>query len=81
MICLACKMDNKEGSGQCRKCGATLQMEPLWAPSWAWHFKVLGGIYIALIVVYFALSAFLKKIPEPYRMRQVPSDVTPWLKK
>ena len=82
MKCIACQTENKEGVNSCKKCGANLQAEPLWKPTWQWHLKVLGIIYVVLIVAYFSISHFLGKVvSEPYRMRHVPIEVTPWLKK
>jgi hypothetical protein len=81
MKCIVCQTENKEGVKACRKCGVDMQLAPLWTPTWRWHAKVLGAIYVSLIVAYFAISQFLSRIPEPYKMRDVPQDVTPWLKK
>ena len=81
MNCLACQAENKEGAKVCKKCGVDMAIEPLWQPTWKWHLKVLGCIYLLLIVTYFAISEFLSRIPEPYRMRDVPKEVTPWLNK
>jgi len=81
MKCIVCQTENKDTAKNCRKCGVNLQMEPLWRPTWRWHLKVLGIIYAVLIVAYFAISQFLSRIPPPYRMREIPKDVTPWLKK
>ncbi len=80
MKCVVCQTDNKEGARVCRKCGVDLQMAPLWAPTWKWHLRVLAVIYVTLIVAYFGISEFLMRIPEPYRLRVVSKDVTPWLK-
>jgi hypothetical protein len=55
--------------------------EPFWKPDWKWHAKALGIIFVFLCIVFVALNAFLSRVPEPYRMRDVPQDVTPWLKK
>jgi hypothetical protein len=52
-----------------------------WRPSWMWHVKVLAGIYIFLTVFYFAVDHWLSRLPEPYRLRDVPMEMTPWLKK
>ena len=52
-----------------------------WRPDWKWHAKVLGGIYMFLIVAYFALNALLSRLPPPYGLRHIPQDLTPWLKK
>jgi hypothetical protein len=81
MKCSFCQTENKDGTKYCRKCGVDLVTDPLWKPTWIWHVKVLGVIYVVLIVAYFAISQFLKRVPEPYRMRDVPKDITPWLKK
>lgn len=54
--------------------------EPLWRPSWAWHLKVLAVIYLVLVAVFFAVDRFLSRLPEPYRLRDVPPEMTPWLK-
>jgi len=80
MICIVCQTDNKDTAKACRKCGIDMATPALWTPSWAWHGKVLAAIYLGLTVAYFAISTFLSKIPEPYRMRQVPKEVTPWIK-
>ena len=80
MICVVCQTDNKDTSKTCRKCGSDLQIAPLWKPTWQWHGRVLATIYVILAVAYFAISAFLSKIPEPYRMRKIPKEVTPWIK-
>jgi hypothetical protein len=60
---------------------AASETPPLWRPDWRWHLRTLGVIYAALVAVYFALSLFLSRVPEPYRMRDVPPEMTPWLKK
>lgn len=80
MKCLVCQTDNKDNAKNCRKCGTDLTIEALWQPTWKWHAKVLGAIYVALIVAYFAISEFLNRIPPPYRVREVPKEITPWLK-
>ena len=81
MKCLVCQTDNKDNIKNCRKCGADLAIEPLWRPTWSWHLRVLGVIYVCLIGVYFAISAFLSRIPAPYRLREIPKEITPWLNK
>lgn len=76
MKCPKCHSENKEGSISCKKCGHDFSKSPnLWKPSWKWYIKTLGIIYAILIVVFFALNIILK----PY-MRQIPKDLTPWLK-
>jgi len=52
-----------------------------WRPDWRWHLRALLFIYIFLVVVYFALSLFLSKVPEPFKMRDIPKEMTPWLKR
>lgn len=80
MKCLVCQTENKDNAKTCRKCATDLSIAPLWQPTWKWHAKVLGAVYVTLIVAYFAISQFLSRIPEPYRVREVPKEVTPWLK-
>lgn len=80
MNCVSCGFDNKQEAKACKKCGVDLNIEPLWRPSWKWHAKTLGIIYVVLIIAYFAITSFLSNIPEPYRMREIPKEVTPWLK-
>jgi len=58
----------------CRKCGKSLQLEPLWQPTWNWHMKTLGIIYAIVLVLFFVLKGLLK----PY-VRHLPPEVTPWL--
>lgn len=53
----------------------------LWRPTWKWHLTVLGGIYLLLGIAFFAVDHFLSRLPEPYRLRAVPAEMTPWLKK
>jgi hypothetical protein len=81
MKCLLCQTDNKENTKTCRKCGTDLSVEPMWQPTWKWHFKTLSIIYVVLVILYFGISNFLSRVPEPYRMRDIPQEVTPWLKK
>jgi hypothetical protein len=81
MICLVCQTENKENAKNCRKCGTDLSLEPLWRPTLKWHAKTLGIIYVVLIIAYIAISQFLSRIPPPYRMRDVPQEITPWLNK
>jgi hypothetical protein len=80
MKCSSCQTDNKDDVKSCRKCGAAFQIDPVWKPTWQWHLKVLGTIYAILIVAYFGISAFLKKLPPPYGMRDIPKEITPWMK-
>jgi hypothetical protein len=52
-----------------------------WTPSWRWHLKTLVGISIFLCVLYFSLDKFLSHLPEPYGLRDIPKEITPWLSK
>jgi hypothetical protein len=72
--CPQCQVDNKDQAKSCRKCGANLQLPPLWQPTWRWHAKTLGIIYAVLIVLFFVMKSVLK----PY-IRHLPPEVTPWL--
>lgn len=74
MKCPSCNSDNKENARNCRKCGTSLVIQPIWAPTWQWHAKTLGIIYVCLIILFFVLNHALK----PY-MRNIPPEVTPWL--
>jgi hypothetical protein len=75
MKCYRCGIENKPDAKICRKCAAELVVKPVWMPTWKWHLKVLGIIYILLIVTFFLLNWLLK----PY-MRKLPHNITPWLK-
>ena len=54
---------------------------PLWRPTWRWHLVVLGSIYLFLTLAFFSIDHVLSRLPEPYRLRQIPPEMTPWLKK
>ena len=58
----------------------SLPQEPLWQPTWAWHLKTLTGVYVVLIIAYFAISSFLGRVPAPYKLREIPKEITPWMK-
>lgn len=75
MKCPKCQIENKENAKTCRKCGTDLVQVPLWRPSWKWHARTLAIIYGLLIVMFFLLNHVL----QPY-LRQIPKDITPWLK-
>jgi hypothetical protein len=75
MKCPKCQTENKDGAKHCRKCSTAFTPVALWRPSWKWHATVLTVIYATLIVLFFVLNIVLK----PY-MRQIPKDITPWLK-
>ena len=55
--------------------------QPLWKPDWRWHLKTLAAIYIFLAIFYLVVDRFLSKVPEPFRMRDIPKEMTPWLKR
>jgi len=75
MKCPKCQTENREGSRSCKKCGHDFSTQQLWKPTWKWQLKTLAIIYSVLIVLFFVLNIVLK----PY-MRQIPKDITPWLK-
>ncbi len=79
MKCPDCGYDNKEGARACKRCSRDLTLSPPWFPDFKWHLKTLGVIYAATIVFYFAVSAFLKTLPKPYDIRNIPLEMTPWL--
>ena len=74
MKCPHCQADNKDQAKSCRKCGMSLQLEPLWQPTWRWHLRTLGIIYAVVIVLFFVTKSILK----PF-VRHLPPEVTPWL--
>lgn len=53
----------------------------LWRPTAQWHLRVLAGVFVAVAVLYFVMDRFLSRLPEPYRLRDIPAEMTPWLKK
>jgi hypothetical protein len=55
--------------------------EPVWAPTWKWHLTTLAIIYVCLTGAYFSVSYFLSHVPPPYKLREIPKELTPWLKK
>jgi len=73
--CPKCNVENKEEAKVCKKCGTSLVLKTVWRPTWQWHGKVLGIIFLVLITFFFTLNALFK----PY-MRKLPQDITPWLK-
>ena len=74
MKCPQCQVENKDQAKSCRKCGMELQLPTLWQPTWEWHGKTLGIIYVVLIVLYLVMKSLLK----PY-IRHLSPEVTPWL--
>lgn len=81
MKCTNCGQENKDASKECRKCGRDLAVSPAWFPDARWHLRTLGIIYGVLIAFYFSVSALLAKLPRPYHLREIPIEMTPWLKK
>lgn len=79
MKCLNCNQENKDSAKSCKKCGRDLTIPPAWFPDWKWHARALGVIYGAVIVFYLVVSLVLKRLPEPYNIRQIPPEMTPWL--
>ena len=76
MKCPKCQNENKDTAKACRKCGNNFIVEPpLWRPSWKWHARTLLVIYVLLLIMFFLVNHIMK----PY-MRQIPKDITPWLK-
>jgi len=51
----------------------------LWRPSGVWHLKTLAVVYLVVIVGYVLVDRWLSRLPEPYRLRNVPAEMTPWL--
>lgn len=78
--CLNCGQENKETAKLCRKCGKDLTVPPAWFPDAAWHAKTLVVIYGALGVFYLGVTFALKQLPKPYNLRQIPIEMTPWLR-
>lgn len=81
MKCTSCGQENKDSAKMCRKCGRDLTIPPAWFPDARWHLKTLGAIYLALTVLYFGVTYFLKSLPKPYHVRALPIEMTPWLRK
>ncbi|MBL8023759.1 MAG: hypothetical protein JNK54_05690 [Elusimicrobia bacterium] len=52
-----------------------------WRPTWRWHLKALVGIYVFCAIFYLAVDRWLSSLPEPYALRDIPVELTPWLKK
>ncbi len=81
MKCPNCSFDNKETAKACKKCAHDLSAPPAWFPDWRWHGKTLGIIYACLAIFYFSMSFALRKLPKPYHIREIPPEMTPWLKR
>jgi len=80
MKCPTCGQVNKETVKNCKKCGRSLSLPPPWTPDWRWHLKTLGTIYAALIVFFFIAKYLLRQLPPPYNIREIPPEMTPWLR-
>ena len=65
MKCPKCNQENRESAKFCSKCGTSLTILPFWMPTWKWHLRVLGVIYIALIILFFLLQVLLKSYVRP----------------
>jgi hypothetical protein len=79
-FCPLCKAPLKPAATACGKCAAPVT-EGFWRPDRWWHLKALTGIFIFLGVVYTGLNWFLSRVSPPYRLREIPPELTPWLKK
>ena len=77
------KPQNKEKSAKIVKAITpdVTTMEPAWMPTMKWHLTALGIIYVCLTIAYFSISYLLSRVPPPYKLREVPKELTPWLKK
>ncbi|MFH1379006.1 MAG: zinc-ribbon domain-containing protein [bacterium] len=80
MICWQCAKENKDTAKICKKCGIDLRLPVIWKPSWKWHAKTLLIIYITLILTYIVGIGLIKKLKPPYNQREIPQEMTPWLK-
>ena len=54
---------------------------PAWFPDWRWHARTLAIIYTCVTALYLVTTFVLRQLPEPYNIRKVPPEVTPWLKR
>lgn len=81
MKCPNCAQENKDSAKACKKCGHDLAMPPAWFPDWRWHMRTLSVIYAIVIVMYLVTSVLLRQLPEPYHLRKIPPELTPWLKR
>ena len=80
MKCMNCGQENKETAKACKKCGRDLTIPPAWFPDAKWHLRTLGIIYACLVVFYFGVTFLLRKLPKPYNIRNIPIEMTPWLR-
>lgn len=81
IACPNCGQENKASAKTCRKCSRDMSMPPAWFPDWKWHARTLGIIYVCVVVLYLIVNFSLKQLPKPYDIREIPSELTPWLKK
>ncbi len=81
MKCPNCSQENKDKAKACRKCGREMSLPPAWFPDMRWHLKILGTIYVCVIIFYYGVSFLLRKLPKPYNIRKIPIEITPWLRK
>ena len=81
MICPNCSLENKDAAQACKKCARDLTLPPAWFPDWKWHMRTLGTIYAVVTAGYFAVTFALRQLPEPYHLRRIPPELTPWLGK
>lgn len=81
MKCLNCGQENKDAARACKKCGRDLAVPPAWFPDWKWHARTLGIIYTGVTLLYIAASWALKRLPEPYHIRRIAPEMTPWLQR
>ena len=67
-----------------KKSKKVLQQEALVSPPWypdaRWHLRTLAVIYAVIITAYYAISSLLSTLPKPYHLRQIPIEMTPWLR-
>lgn len=71
--------ENKSAAKQAKKNAPETPQEQPWFPDWRWHLKTLSIIYLLLIAGFFTTRHFLAKLEPPYNIRQLPSEMTPWL--
>lgn len=81
MKCSDCGQENKDSAKACRKCGRDNSLPPAWLPDWRWHARTLCIIYAGVVAVYWIVSFALKRLPEPYNLREIPPETTPWLRR
>lgn len=73
-------MSSRPAKSSAAAAPAVKPAEP-WLPDWKWHLKTLAGIYVFLLIVYVGMNFFLSRLPAPYGLRDIPKEMTPWLKK